>query len=80
MLGFISEADCLEYLSNELFYGNPSPPRSAESIMKKHPVCVGPDAELLTLTSIFLSQGYRHLPVVEDQHLVGIIRAFLVFT
>ena len=73
LLGFISEADCLEYLSNELFYGNPSPPQTAATIMKKHPVCVCPEADLFALTSIFISHGYRHLPVLDDYDLLGIV-------
>jgi CBS-domain-containing membrane protein len=71
--GFVSEADCLEFLANELFYGNPSPPQTAETIMKKHPVCVGPKEDVFTLTSLFTSHHYRHLPVVEQQHLLGIV-------
>jgi CBS-domain-containing membrane protein len=73
LLGFVSEEDCLEFLANELFYGNPSPPQTAETIMTKHPVCVGPDEDIFTLTSIFTSHHYRHLPVVEGQHLLGIV-------
>ncbi len=73
LLGFVSEADCLEHLSNELFYGNPSPSQTAETIMKKHPTCVSPETDIFALTSIFTSHRYRHLPVVEGQKLVGII-------
>lgn len=73
LLGFISEGDCLEFLANEMFYGNPTPPQTAETIMKKHPVCVGPESDLFTLTSIFTSHRYRHLPVVEGDCLLGIV-------
>ncbi len=73
LLGFVSEGDCLEFLANELFYGNPSPPQTAETIMKKHPACVGPETDIFTLTSIFTSHRYRHLPVVRDQNLLGIV-------
>jgi CBS domain-containing protein len=73
LLGFVSEGDCLEFLVNELFYGNPCPPQTAETIMKKHPVCVGPETDIFTLTSIFTTHRYRHLPVVQDQHLLGIV-------
>ena len=71
--GFVSEGDCLQFLANELFYGNPSPPQTAETIMKKHPTCVGPDMDVFTLTSIFTSHRFRHLPVVEEQNLLGIV-------
>ena len=73
LLGFVSEADCLEFLGNELFYGNPSPPQSAETIMKKHPTCVEPETDIFTLASILTSHRYRHLPVVRDQNLLGIV-------
>lgn len=74
LLGFVSEADCLEFLSNEMFYGNPSPAQTAEKIMKKHPTCVGPDADIFALTSVFMAHGFRHLPVVDSDHdLLGIV-------
>jgi len=73
LIGFISERDCLEFLSNEAFYGCPSPPQTARSIMRMHPLCVSPETELFTLASIFSSHGYRHLPVVEHGELIGII-------
>lgn len=73
LLGFISEEDCLEFLANEVFYGNPSPPQTAETIMRKHPVCVGPDEDIFTLTSIFTSHHYRNLPVVDGGHLLGMV-------
>ena len=73
LVGFISEADCLEHLSNELFYGNPSPHLTAEHIMKRHPVCVSPDTNIFALASIFMSHRVRHLPVVDNQRLLGIV-------
>ena len=74
LLGFISEGDCLEFLANEMFYGNPSPAQTAQTIMKKHPTCVSPETDVFALTSIFMSHRFRHLPVVEaDQNLLGII-------
>lgn len=73
LVGFISEADCLEHVSNEMFYGNPSPKLTADKIMKRHPVCVSPDTNVFALASIFVSHGLRHLPVVEKDELVGIV-------
>jgi len=73
LVGFISERDCLEFLANETFYGSPAPPQTAATIMRKHPVCVQPDTELFTLASILVNHGYRHLPVVEDGELLGIV-------
>ena len=73
LVGFVSEGDCLEYVGNELFYGNPTPPQTAETIMRKHPTCVGPETDLFTLTSIFTSHRFHHLPVVEDENLIGVV-------
>lgn len=73
LVGFISERDCLEFLSNETFYGCPSPPQTARTIMRMHPVCISPETELFTLASIFSSHNYRHLPVVENGELKGIV-------
>lgn len=73
LVGFISEQDCLVFLSNEAFFGSPAPPQTAQTIMRMHPVCVAPDTELFTLASIFASHGYRHVPVVENGELVGVV-------
>ena len=73
LVGFVSEADCLEQLSEEVFYGSPMPPQSAATIMKKHPVCVDPETELFSLASVFVDHGLRHLPVVENHELLGIV-------
>lgn len=73
LVGFVSEHDCLEHLANELFYGTPSPRQTAATIMKLHPISVSPDTELFALTSIFVNHGMRHLPVVEDGRLLGVI-------
>jgi CBS domain-containing protein len=73
LVGFVSERDCLEFLANESFFGSPSPKQTAATIMRRHPVCVQPDTELFTLASIFVNHGYRHIPVVEDGQLQGIV-------
>lgn len=73
LVGFISEGDCLEYLSNEVFFGSPSQPQTARTMMKRHPICVEPTADLFTLASVFVSHGHRHLPVVEQGRLLGIV-------
>lgn len=73
LVGFVSERDCLEFLANESFYGFPAPPQTAQTIMRKHPVCVSPETDLFALASIFISHGFRHLPVVENGVLQGIV-------
>jgi CBS domain-containing protein len=73
LVGFLSEGDCLEYLSNEVFYGSPAPQQTVRTMMKLHPVCVEPDMDIFTLASIFVNHKYRHLPVAEDGRLLGIV-------
>ncbi len=73
LVGFISERDCLAVLSDESFFGSPSPPQTAGTIMRKHPICVSADTELFALASIFVHHGYRHLPVTEGDTLLGIV-------
>lgn len=70
LIGFVSEGDCLEQLSNEMFYGNPRPPQTAATIMKKHPICVGPDTDVFAVASLFVSHRLRHLPVVDSTNQV----------
>jgi len=73
LVGFISERDCLAFLSNEVFFGMPSPAQTARTIMRRHPVCVAPDTDLFALASMFSGHGFRHLPVVDHGALVGIV-------
>ena len=76
LVGFLSEGDCLEHMSNEMFYGNPSPRQTAQTMMKKHPVCVAPDTDVFTIASVFISHRVRHLPVTKSEKLVGIVSRF----
>lgn len=73
LIGFISEGDCLEHLSNEVFFGSPFQSQTARSIMKRHPVCVDPSTDIFTLASILVNHRYRHIPVVENGQLLGIV-------
>jgi CBS domain-containing protein len=73
LVGFISERDCLACLANESFYGDASQTETARTIMRAHPVCVTPETEVFALASILISHGFRHLPVVSDGVLVGIV-------
>lgn len=73
LVGFISEGDCLERLSNEVFFGSPFQSQTASTMMKRHPVCVSPETDIFTLASILVNHRYRHLPVVEEGKLLGIV-------
>lgn len=73
LIGFISERDCLAGLTNESFFGSPAPKQTAGTLMRRHPVCVAPETDLFALASIFESHDYRHLPVTQDDYLLGIV-------
>lgn len=74
VIGFISEADALEHFSNDMFYGTPRPPETVGTCMKRHPVTVTGEIDAFTLSSLFVSHGYRHVPVVDENHrLLGLV-------
>ena len=74
LVGFVSEHDCLEHVSNELFYGvGSNPPKTVAAIMRTNPFSVPPDMDLFTLAGVMVNRGLRHVPVVEDGDLVGIV-------
>lgn len=71
LLGLLTERDCLKFLTGEIFYGDPN--ITVESMMKHIPVCVSPETDVFTVSSIFIQQGYRHLPVVRKTLLLGVV-------
>lgn len=71
LVGLITERDCMDYLTDAIFYDDPN--ITVESIMKHIPVCVTPETDVFTVSSIFTQQGYRHLPVVKKTMLLGIV-------
>ena len=71
LIGFITEKDCLEYLSNDMFYGNPEV--TAKTMMQRFPLCVKPHADIFTIADIFTSHPFRFLPVVRKKQLIGLI-------
>jgi len=73
LLGFLSERDCLAALSDESYFGVPSPQQTAGTLMRRHPVCVAPETDAFSLSSILVSHGFRHLPVTVGEQLLGIV-------
>ena len=71
LIGLISETDCLQYLSNELFYNNPD--INVRSMMHKSPLCASPENDIFVMATIFTQHVYQHLPVVKDKQLLGVI-------
>lgn len=74
LIGFVSESDALEHLSNEMFYGLPEPQPSVKKCMKQHPIAIMEDVDLFAIASLLVNHGYRHLPVVDEKNqLLGIV-------
>jgi len=71
LIGIISEKDCIEYLSNEVFYG--SPDVTVKHMMQRFPLCVSPETDIFSMATIFTQYPHRHLPVVRKKRLVGIV-------
>ncbi len=71
LIGLISETDCLQYLSNELFYNNPD--INVRSMMHKSPLCASPESDIFVMATIFTQHVHPHLPVVKDKLLLGVI-------
>lgn len=74
LVGFLSEGDCLEHLSNEVFFGTPAPQQTVRTMMRRHPVCIDPDMDIFTLASIFVNHRHRQLPVAQEGRLLGIVK------
>ena len=74
LVGFVSERDALEQLSNEMFYNLPEAEKTVQSIMKRHPVSITPDVDVFAIASLLVNHGYRHVPVVDESNrLLGIV-------
>ena len=70
LVGIISERD---YMSKVMLCGKSSRDTSVSEIMTRDVVSVGPDANLTECMSIITEHRIRHLPVMEEGHLVGIV-------
>lgn len=74
LVGFISEKDALEHLSNEMFYSVRVPQNTVGGCMKRHPIAITEDVDVFAVASLLVSHGYRHVPVVDkDNQLVGVV-------
>jgi CBS domain-containing protein len=71
LIGIISEKDCIEYLSNEFSYGTPD--TTVKNMMEQFPLCVPPETDILSMATVFSKYPHKHLPVVKNKNLVGII-------
>jgi CBS domain-containing protein len=71
LVGFVSEKDFMQCFASGAIYTKPS--LRVADVMRPHPICVKPEADLFTLAAIFMQQGFRHLPVVRAGVLQGMV-------
>lgn len=71
LVGIYSEKDCLKELKNRIYFNQPS--GRVLDHMAKNPQTVGPDEQLINISDIFLFNPFKLIPVVDGEHLVGII-------
>jgi len=71
LVGFITEQDCIEKMLNDTYYSDSH--GVAEDIMRKDPLSVSPDDDILYLAEKMLEKRPKIYPVVEGDKIVGII-------
>jgi len=70
LVGIFSERD---YARKVILKGKSSPTTSVAEIMTENPVCVNPDQTVEQCMALMTGKAIRHLPVLEDDRLVGMI-------
>ncbi len=69
LVGMLTERDCMKIALSASYYGE-SAGKVAE-YMQPVPKTIEADASIVEVASMFLQEGHRRYPVVEDNRLVG---------
>lgn len=67
--GVVSERDIVRALSSG---GDPAEVWAGD-VMAEHPVLADPDEPIITVAERMLDEGVRHVPVVREGHVVGVV-------
>jgi len=70
LVGVVSERD---YARKVILQGKSSSQTAVSDIMSGTPITVGPDTDVFDCMRLCTDRRIRHLPVVEDGKLVGVI-------
>ena len=70
LVGIFTERD---YARNVVLKGRSSPQTLVRDIMSEQVACVGPDDTVDACMALMTKKRVRHLPVIEDEAVVGII-------
>ena len=71
VVGIVSERDVMKAVARGMVPWN----TKLEDLMTRDPVCASPSMDVHEAIAIMLDHGFRHLPVVDDGKLVGIVSA-----
>jgi CBS domain-containing protein len=69
LIGIFTERDTVRAIS----HSHDAPTHEISSWMTHNPKCVSPDVEVDDALRTMLDNGFRHLPVVEDGKVIGMI-------
>ena len=69
LVGIFTERDTVRAISQS----HDAPAHEVSSWMTRDPMTVGPDDQVETALDTMLGRGFRHLPVVEDGEVIGIV-------
>ncbi len=72
LVGIFSERD---YARRVILRGLTSKDTQIAEVMTKNVQTVGPDDNIEDCMKIVVSKGFRHLPIVEDGELIGVVSA-----
>ena len=70
LVGILSER---QYARDVMLKGRTSPTTLVGEIMEPYVVCVGPDDTVETCMALMTERRVRHLPVVDDDRVIGIV-------
>jgi len=71
VIGIISERDCMKTLVDAQYHELPT--AFVKDLMSTDTQTVTPHTDIMEVAEVFLNTGYRRLPVIEDDKLVGLI-------
>jgi CBS domain-containing protein len=70
MIGIFSERD---YARKIILKGKHSKDTLVREVMTESPICVGPDKSIEECMALMTDNHIRHLPVLEGDHLLGVV-------
>jgi len=71
LVGFISEQNCIKQMLNNTYYCDSH--EVASDIMRRDPLSVSPDDDVLQLAEDMLKKRPKIYPVIEEDRVVGMI-------